>query len=185
VTNYVCYLFLGAQFSQVKKYTQSVLLSLDEKTVLNTLENIIIEFACSDEFEIGLGNLRIISDLMRAFEYKLMAYLEVYHKLIEQNPLRDEGDQIQTKDYEVQPDFLKIVQLKISALLSKQMAKNYEAQGFVMNHASTKSLVEFLHAYLNIVTRFKALVEIEQNMPGLEFVCETLTNPLTQRDILT
>ena len=54
-----------------------------------------------------------------------------------------------------------------------------------MNHASTKALVELLHAYLNVVTRFKAVVTLEQNMPGLQFVCETLTNHLTQRDILT
>ena len=51
--------------------------------MLNTLENIIIEFACSDDFERRMGNLTQISDLMRAFEYKLMAYFEIYHRLIE------------------------------------------------------------------------------------------------------
>ena len=65
-------------------------MTLDEKTVLNTLENIIIEYACSDEFELGLNSLHLTSDLMRAFEYKIMAYLEVYHKLIDQNPLADD-----------------------------------------------------------------------------------------------
>lgn len=96
-----------------------MLVTLDEKTVLNTLENIIIEFACSDEFEIGLNSLRLTSELMRTFEYKVMAYLEVYHKLIEQNPLADDGPSQIQKDYEVQSDFLKILQLKFSTLFSK------------------------------------------------------------------
>jgi hypothetical protein len=54
-----------------------------------------------------------------------------------------------------------------------------------MNHATTKALVEFLHAYLSILTRFRGFIDIEQNQPGQAFVCEALTNPLTQRDILT
>ena len=54
-----------------------------------------------------------------------------------------------------------------------------------MNHATTKALVEFLHAYLSILTRFIGFIDIEQNQAGLVFVCEALTNPLTQRDILT
>lgn len=66
---------------------------MDEKQVLNTLENIIIEFACSDDFEERTNNLAMISDLMRAFEYKLMAYFELYHRLIEQNPLAEDDEQ--------------------------------------------------------------------------------------------
>ena len=89
------------------------MLNVDEKQVLNTLENIIIEFACSDDFEERSGNLQLISDLMRAFEYKLMAYFEIYHRLIEQNPLEDDDAGEEKKDqgprYEVQADFLKIV----------------------------------------------------------------------------
>ena len=42
-----------------------------------------IEFACSDKFEMSCGNLNQLPDLMRTFEYKLMAYLEIYHKLVE------------------------------------------------------------------------------------------------------
>ena len=89
---------------------------MDEKQVLNTMENIIIEFACSDDFEERTGNLAMISDLMRAFEYKLMAYFELYHRLIEQNPLAEDDEQEdgqikkdQSPKYEVQPDFQKIV----------------------------------------------------------------------------
>lgn len=93
----------------MKKYTQAVLLSLDEKTILNTMENIIIEYACSDEFELALNDLRLAPELMRAFESKIMAYLELYHKLIEQNPLADEGRTQLQKDYEVQGDLLKVL----------------------------------------------------------------------------
>lgn len=95
VAEFACFIFLGSQFSMVKKYVQAVILNVDEKTVLNTLENIIIEFACSDDFERRMGNLNQISDLMRAFEYKLMAYFEIYHRIVEQNPLEED------KKYEV------------------------------------------------------------------------------------
>jgi len=82
VVEYVCFLFLGFQFSQVKKYTTAVLLGLEAKSVLTALENIIIEFACSDEFELSLHNLRLTSEMMKTFEYKIMAYLELYQKLV-------------------------------------------------------------------------------------------------------
>ena len=82
VVEYVCFLFLGYQFSQVKKYTTAVLSSLEAKSVLTALESIIIEFACSDEFELSLHNLRLTSEMMKTFEYKLMAYLELYQKLV-------------------------------------------------------------------------------------------------------
>lgn len=47
-----------------------------------------------------------------------------------------------------------------------------------MNHASTKALVEFLHAYLNFLSKFfdSPLVTVEANQAGLEFVCEHLSN---------
>ena len=61
--------------------------------MLNTLENIIIEYACSDEFEIATGSLSTVFDLMRQFEYKVMTYLEMYHKLIEQNPLDSDDEE--------------------------------------------------------------------------------------------
>ena len=73
----------------------------------------------------------------------------------------------------------------MSAILSKQRAKHFIDQGFVMNHSSTKSLVECLHAYLNFLTKFLPKIDIQDNKAALEFVCETLGNPLTQRDILT
>jgi len=82
VVEYVCFLFLGFQFSQVKKYTTAVLLGLEAKSVLTALENIIIEFACSDEFELSLHNLRLGTEMMKTFEYKIMAYLELYQKLV-------------------------------------------------------------------------------------------------------
>ena len=81
VVEYVCFLFLGFEFSQVKKHAQAVLMNLEPKRVLSTLENIIIEFACSDEFELCLHSLRQTSDLMTTLEYKLMTYLELHHKL--------------------------------------------------------------------------------------------------------
>jgi hypothetical protein len=82
VVEYAGFLFLGYQFSQVKKYTTAVLLGLEPKSVLTVLENIIIEFACSDEFELSLHNLRLTAEMMKTFEYKLMAYLELYQKLV-------------------------------------------------------------------------------------------------------
>jgi hypothetical protein len=45
-----------------------------------------------------------------------------------------------------------------------------------MNHNSTKSLVEFLHAYLNALNRFRDKIEMSKNQKSLEFVCETLNN---------
>jgi hypothetical protein len=186
VSHFACFLFLGSQFSQVKKYVQAILFTVDEKVVLNTLENIIIEYVCSDSFEIQLGSLSTIFDLMRSFEYKLMAYLEMYHKLIEQNPLSDEEEK-DTPDnrYEAQEDFIKMVQVKICAILQKQTHAYFEEQGFAMNHSSTKSAVEFLHSYLNVVTRWSSKIDIELNQPGLAFVCETLCNPQSQKDMLT
>lgn len=86
-------MYLGHQFNQIKKYTQAVLLNHDEKAVLNTLENVIIEFACSDEFELACNNLSTIFDVMRSLEYKIMTYLEMYHKIVEQNPLNDSGEE--------------------------------------------------------------------------------------------
>ena len=92
-----------------------------------------IEFACSDEFEVRSSNLHLISNLMRTFEYKLMAYLEIYHKLVEQKPKKEETDENEEKAkavdekkaYDVQADFLKIVQTKIGAILSKQKVKHF------------------------------------------------------------
>lgn len=55
----------------------------------------------------------------------------------------------------------------------------------MMNHSTTKTLVEFLHSYLNLLTRFNEEIDITQNKSGFEFVCETLGNPLTHKDILT
>jgi len=68
--------------------------------VLNTLENIIIEFACSDEFELACNSFGTIFDLMRSFEYKIMTYLEMYHKLVEQNPLGDSDEEEESKKKE-------------------------------------------------------------------------------------
>jgi len=100
---------------------------LDAHAVLQTLENIIIEFACSDEFEMRSSNLHQIPDLMRTFEFKLITYLEIYHKLVEQNVHEEEADEDEDKAaaadekkvYDVQADFLKIVQTKFGAILSK------------------------------------------------------------------
>jgi len=110
VSHLACYLFIGSQFSQVKKYSQAILFNHDEKVVLQTMENIIIEFACSDEFEASMASLTTLYDLMRSFEYKIMAYLEMYHKLIEQSPIDDEQESGQRiKQYEAQADFLKVL----------------------------------------------------------------------------
>jgi len=46
-----------------------------------------------------------------------------------------------------------------------------------MNHSSTKTLVEFLHSYLNLLNRFGEDIEIELNKEGINFVCEYLVNP--------
>ena len=110
---------------------------------------------------------------MRAFEYKLMAYFEIYHRLIEQNPLDED------KKYEVQADFLRIVQLKISSILKNQTSSYLAKHEYVMNHYTTKSLVEFLHAYLNFLNRFKSKIEIEANRECIEFVGDQLSNHLT------
>lgn len=108
---------------------------------------------------------------MRNFEYKIMAYLELYHKFIEQNPIEGE-----TQKYEVQKDYLTIIQTKIGEILERHRADYLERAGFVMNHNSTKSLVEFLHAYLNALNRFRDKIEMSKNQKSLEFVCETLNN---------
>ena len=52
------------------------------------------------------------------------------------------------------------------------MAKNQ----YVMNHYSTKALVEFLHAYLNFITRFNECVDLKANIQCIEFVGEQLNN---------
>ena len=54
-----------------------------------------------------------------------------------------------------------------------------------MNHSSTKAMVEFLHGYLNFLTRFQEIIDVKDNIQCVGFVCENLNNPLTQRDILT
>lgn len=54
-----------------------------------------------------------------------------------------------------------------------------------MNHASTKALVEFLHAYLAFVGRFGDVMDFKNNEECLEFLCEYLSNPRSQRDLLT
>lgn len=54
-----------------------------------------------------------------------------------------------------------------------------------MNHNSTKSLVEFLHSYLNFLTRFNSQIDIGLNEHGIGFVGEILANPLSHKDILT
>lgn len=81
--------------------------------VLNSLENIIIEFVCSDQFEIEMNNLQTVFEIMRQLEYKLMTYMEMYHKLIEQNPISEPSDEeilspsMRCK-YQVQADFVKL-----------------------------------------------------------------------------
>jgi len=78
-----------------------------------------------------------------------------------------------------------MVQVKTSAILSRQRAGYLAEKGFVMNHSSTKALVEFLHAYLSFLSRFGDKVDMKQNREGVEFVCEYLDDPRSQRDILT
>jgi len=136
--------------------------------VLKTLEDIIIEFACSDDFEERSNSLHKVPDLMRTFEFKLMAYLEIYPRLAEQKVHVESEDEEEGKSatvdekpaYVAQSDFLKVVQVKMSTILSKQRAQHLDNQGFVMNHSSTKSLIEFLHAYLNFLTKFLPAIEI-------------------------
>ena len=63
----------------------------------------------------------------------------------------------------MQEDFLKVVQMKISMILSKQKAQYLISKGFVRNHAATKALVEFLHAYLGLLARFSSGIDMKLN----------------------
>ena len=54
-----------------------------------------------------------------------------------------------------------------------------------MNHSSTKSLVEFLHAYLNFINRFPEKIQVTDHKEGVSFISECLHNHLANRDILT
>ena len=72
-----------------------------------------------------------------------------------------------------------VVQVKTSAILSRQRAGYLEEKGFVMNHSSTKALVEFLHAYLSFLSRFGDKVDMKENRQGVEFVCEYLNSNRT------
>jgi hypothetical protein len=133
------------------------------------------------------ANLHQLPDLMRTFEYKLMAYLETYHKLVEKNvheeELDEKGEKVLVVDakkaYNAQADFLKIIQTKVSGILSKQKVQHFVDQGYVMNHSSTKSMVEFLHAYLGFLTKFFPKINVQDNSGCIEFVAENLSNPLT------
>ena len=139
--------------------------------VLTTLENILIEYLCSDEFEMRMSTITSVFDVMRELEYKLMNYLDLYHKLIEQNAVDEMSNDSKeeqksgsnTKKYETQADFIKVVQIKICAILSGMRTSVFEKQGFMMNHASTKSLVEFLHAYLSFIAKFSSKIDMTLN----------------------
>lgn len=75
--------------------------------------------------------------------------------------------------------------MKISAILKNQTTTYLAKNQYVMNHYSTKALVEFLHSYLNFLNRFNSKIKIESNLDCIEFVGDQLSNHLTQRDIIT
>ena len=139
--------------------------------VLTTLENILIEYLCSDEFEMRMSTSTSVFDVMRELGYKRMNYLDLSHKLIEQNAVDEMSNDSKeeqksgpsTKKYETQADFIKVVQIKICAILSGMRTSVFEKQGFMMNHASTKSLVEFLHAYLSFIAKFSSKIDMTLN----------------------
>lgn len=68
------------------------------------------------------------------------------------------------------------MQTKISAILNNQRISFLAKNQYVMNHYSTKALVEFLHAYLNFITRFNECVDLKANIQCIEFVGEQLNN---------
>jgi hypothetical protein len=126
-------------------------MNIDHTKVLTCLEDTIIHYCCSDDFELKMASVHSMQGVMRVFEYQLMAYFDLYHRVVENNPLN--GDQ---SKYEVQSDFIKVVQQKICWILSRHNSSYLAEKGFVMNSISTKALVEFLHAYLNFISRFSA-----------------------------
>jgi len=105
---------------------------------LINLENIILEYLCSDDFEQRSNNPHLAPEQMRVFEFKLSAYFEVYKKtveIVEEKPDDEGQDQKKINDnkYQCQKDFLTVVQNKICFVLSKQRPEYLAKQGFVMN----------------------------------------------------
>lgn len=57
--------------------------------MLKQLEDAIIEFVCSDDFERRMNDTTAISDLMRATEYKIQAYFDAYQRLVDPPVIAD------------------------------------------------------------------------------------------------
>lgn len=78
-----------------------VLLQLDETRVLLGLEDQLIDFLGDDDFEIRSFDTQSIQELMREFEYKIIVYFEIYHRIVEQNPL--ESDEVKESKSKYKP----------------------------------------------------------------------------------
>ena len=96
---FVCFMFLNHNYQIVKKNLMGLLIECrDLPNMLRQLEDQIIEFVGSDEFELKMNDANTISDLMRATEYKIQAYYQIYHKLVEQQPKTAEATESKDKD---------------------------------------------------------------------------------------
>ena len=83
-------LHMNAQFSIVKKHTTTCLLSLDPVSALKIMEDHIIEYINSGEFEHSLNDVLAISNTMLTFEFKLMGYLDMANKIAKNQKKPDE-----------------------------------------------------------------------------------------------
>jgi hypothetical protein len=85
----VCFMFLGHQFQIVKKNLVTMQMQVNYKTLLTQIEDAIIEYVCSDDFERRMNYTTTISDLMRATEYKIQAYFDISSRMLDQPATAD------------------------------------------------------------------------------------------------
>ena len=75
--------------AQVKKYVHSSIVQLDEQTVLRTIENHIINYFNSHEFQSQSTLLDAMHIVMRKVMYYLSSYIELYSKFVNNEPLNE------------------------------------------------------------------------------------------------
>ncbi len=141
------------------------------------LEDKIVKFLESKEFDDNVENENQIYELMRTLKSQMVTYFEILQKLSSseidsENPLEHTSNTV----YNPQGKFIEIVQLKSQKIFQLQRSSYLISKGFVMNNKTLKILGEFLHAYINFIVKYKNFIVIEKNQEAIEFASEQLSN---------
>ena len=161
ILNLLSQLYLGPKFFIIKKHCVSAFLGMNVQKSVTAMEDQIVEFICSDDFEQELTDVLAMNQNMRDLEFKIIAYLDLCNKL---------GQLHEDVEIKHADDFVKVVQSKFQLILEKNRPDYLLSKGFVMNHSFTKALVEFLNSYNNFLNKFIDRITMEENKIAYDFV---------------